>query len=219
MLGLGLIFSNFMMGLLGGSHCVLMCGPFCRFISTRKSQNFYFYNAGRIFGYGILGGMFALFSNSFAGLASSIKTLHPLWVMMHAFFLIWGIYLIFLKKQIPAFVWISKISNKIFQHKGINKFPIFIIGVFWALMPCGLLYSAYFLALISSQWQIGVFMMIAFGFGTFFPLFFYQAYPFFLKKIQLSEDQSYFISGVIISIISIIALWMDLTKPITIWCQ
>ena len=214
-----LIFSNFLIGLFGGMHCVLMCGPFCSVLQLKKDNpQFLIFQTSRIIGYGLVGLLLAFSSKYFAILGSNIKSLHPLWVMMHSYFLVWGIYLI-VRRQQPRFINYSAaiINRKI--NENTKKISLSIVGLFWSLIPCGMLFSAYFVAIISSKPSIGFLSMIAFGFGTvFFLILAKLTQQTFIKKV-VSEKIAYLTTGLIISIISLIALYIDFFYPLTVWCN
>lgn len=214
-----LVFSNFIIGLFGGMHCVVMCGPFCSFLQLKRDNHqFVFFQIARILGYGLIGLLLGLSSKYFAILGSNIKSFHPLWVMMHSYFLVWGIYLI-AKRQQPSFITYSAgIINRKINEKT-KSISLAMVGLLWSLIPCGMLFSAYFVAIISSKPSVGFLSMIAFGFGTVFFLLLAKLTQQTSVKKAVSERISYLITGSILSIISLIALYIDFFYPITVWCN
>jgi uncharacterized protein len=62
---LSLITLSFLMGLSGGPHCLMMCGPACSLLSKHKTTNSklkpsLLFLTGRTVGYGALGALVAM---------------------------------------------------------------------------------------------------------------------------------------------------------------
>lgn len=170
-------FSAFIIGLLGGGHCIAMCGGITTMLTSalpnqRKSNLPYIltYNIGRILSYTFIGAI-AGFSGSLA-----IKSLgFPVIMlkMVAGFFLILlglyiGQWLMWLTKVevIGKHIWkvISPFSKKLIPVNTIKK--SFFLGVLWGWLPCGLVYSTLTWSLASGSALNGGMIMMFFGLGT-----------------------------------------------------
>ena len=97
-----------------------------------------------------------------------------------------------------------------------GKAPV-VLGVGWALMPCGLLYSALLVASLSaSAWQ-GAAVMAAFATGTMVSL---VAAPWLLLRLQAARSGGWGmrLAGLALVLTSGWALWMGITQPTGLWC-
>ena len=83
--------SIFFMGLMGGPHCIAMCGAPCTAISSQGFRQGLQFHLGRILGYGVLGGVAAYSVNSLAWFSNQSISLHPIWTFFHGFIFLWGL--------------------------------------------------------------------------------------------------------------------------------
>jgi hypothetical protein len=92
-----------------------------------------------------------------------------------------------------------------------------VLGVAWALMPCGLLYSALLVASLSANAWEGAAIMALFSAGTSLSL---TAGPWLLLKLRGGQSGSWGIrlAGVALALTSGWALWMGVTNPTGLWC-
>jgi hypothetical protein len=97
---------------------------------------------------------------------------------------------------------------------------LFTAGAVWAFMPCGLLYSALLVASLSGGAKDGAFSMALFAAGSGAWL---AAAPRLLAKLRdaanrVREDWGTRISGLLLVIAAVFALWVDLAHRIAAWC-
>ncbi|MDO6447290.1 sulfite exporter TauE/SafE family protein [Colwellia sp. 1_MG-2023] len=170
-------FSAFIIGLLGGGHCIAMCGGITTMLTSalpkqRKNNLPYIltYNIGRILSYTFIGAI-AGFSGSLA-----IKSLGFPVIMLKMvaglFLILLGLYigqwLMWLTKVevIGKHIWkvISPFSKKLIPVNTIKK--SFFLGVLWGWLPCGLVYSTLTWSLASGSALNGGLIMMFFGLGT-----------------------------------------------------
>lgn len=216
-----LIASALLMGLVGGPHCVAMCGAACSGIAksgggTRALLVFQF---SRVLGYSLMGG---LASGSVQGLAwfgQHSVVLRPVWTMVHVAALLLGLALVMLARQ-P--LWVDDLAQKVWRRakpaiSAMGKRAPVVLGVGWALMPCGLLYSALLVASLSASVLDGMVIMGAFALGTSVVL---TAGPWLLLKINAAKTGGVAIrlAGLALAATSGWALWMGMTQPTGIWC-
>jgi uncharacterized protein len=164
-----LLWTAFLLGLVGSFHCATMCGPLLLALpmsgTTRNSWMVgrLLYNLGRIATYGLLGAIFGLVGHTLAlaGLQS--------WVSLSAgAAILIGLALSFrFAIQAPAFrgvSWLKSAFGRLLQRR---TFPsLFLLGAINGLLPCGLVYAACAGAIASGHFFDAVAYMVAFGAGT-----------------------------------------------------
>lgn len=207
------------MGLAGGPHCVAMCGAACAGFAQdpQRPAGIYQYHLGRLVGYAMLGAIAALAIQSIAWLSDYSKILHPLWSFFHVLVFFWGAMLLIFARQ-P--VWVDRAGGFIWQRvKKISRlsYGYFLIGLLWALMPCGLLYSALIIASFNGNALGGALSMAAFGLGSAIVLFF-APWAWLKLKSKSLEPYSMRLAGLLLSVASAWAIWMDLVHQTRIWC-
>ena len=91
------------------------------------------------------------------------------------------------------------------------------IGSLWALMPCGLLYSALLMASLSASALDGALIMALFALGTSVSL---TAGPWLLLRLRGGASGAWAIrlAGLALIGTSGWALWMGITQPTGLWC-
>jgi sulfite exporter TauE/SafE len=214
-----LISSAFLMGLAGGPHCVAMCGAACAGFSQTPKQPYaiYQYHFGRLSGYAMLGAIAAIAMQSIAWLSAYSKILHPIWTFFHILVFFWGVMLMIFARQ-P--LWVERAGGHIWQKvKKLARIQcgFIFIGLLWALMPCGLLYSALIIASFNGNVFGGAISMAAFAIGSSVSLFFA---PWLWLKIKTNAIEPYGmrLAGLLLSLASAWAIWMDLIHQTKIWC-
>lgn len=184
MLAESIYLSMFLMGLLGGTHCVGMCGGIVSALTMglprekREHSNsltlyLLLYNFGRISSYFIAGLVFA-------SMGSLLEKVGNAMIVRQIFTILAAILMIFLGLYLAG--WSKTVINKIEQTgsllwKGIQplarKFiPIrtpgqaLIAGLLWGWLPCGLVYTALIWAISAESILQGGLIMASFGIGT-----------------------------------------------------
>lgn len=165
------LFSGFLLGIAGGLHCVGICGAFVSsttlvlsphggLLKRLRAQAFLYSGriATQVVAGAILGGTgTALLALTGHGISAS--ALH----LVSAAMLIWtGLALLGL---LPGPSVIHKILPSRFLA-GSGKTTTLSAGFIWALMPCGMVYGALVMALVSGSALSGGLVMLGFGFGT-----------------------------------------------------
>lgn len=214
-----LIYSALLMGLAGGPHCVAMCGAACTALTQSQNQRYaiYQYHIGRLFGYALLGAAATFAIQSIAWLSSYSKSLHPLWTFFHVLIFVWGMLLLIYARQ-P--IWVDHAGRTVWHYVkqlGMKRGGYFYIGMLWALMPCGLLYSALIIASFNGNPLGGALSMAAFAIGSSVSLF---LAPWLWIKLKTNTIEPYGmrLAGLLLSAASAWAIWMDLTHNTKIWC-
>lgn len=153
-------------GLLGSPHCVAMCGAACGGIGGGHRDRAFLFQAGRMTGYAALGAIGALLGGGIQVLAARLPLLTPFWAMFHVAVVVVGAGLAWLGTQ-PA--WLERSGAAIWRtlrgrtlELDALRWP-FAAGALWALLPCGLLYSALMLAVLAEGPVAGAAVMLAFA--------------------------------------------------------
>lgn len=173
--------SVFMVGLLGGVHCIGMCGGIVGVLSLGLDQKAgklqstlsqTFYNLGRITTYTMLGLVFGWLGQiSIQGLASHKLHLY-LQTFSGVFMILMGLYLagwwrvLTRVEQLGSLLWqrIEPYARKLIPIRKIHH--AYFVGMVWGWLPCGLVYSMLTLSLGSGSATKGALLMLSFGLGT-----------------------------------------------------
>ena len=214
-----LIYSALLMGIAGGPHCVAMCGAACASFNQSTTQPYaiHLYHLGRLCGYATMGAIATFAIRSIAWLSSYSAVLHPLWTFFHVLVFFWGLMMLIYARQ-P--IWVDRAGHNIWQH--VKKLSLlsgghFYIGMLWALMPCGLLYSALIIASFNGNPLGGALSMAAFALGSSVSLFF-APWLWLKLKTNMVEPYGMRLAGLLLSSASAWAIWMELTQHSKVWC-
>ena len=169
--------SAFIIGFLGGGHCISMCGGITTMLTSalpeqQKSKLPYLlsYNIGRIFSYSLIGAI-AGFTGSIAVKSIGFPIV-ALKIFAGIFLILLGLYigqwLMWLTKVefIGKRLWkiLSPISKKLIPIDTVKK--SLLLGMLWGWLPCGLVYSTLTWSLASGNAVNGALIMTFFGLGT-----------------------------------------------------
>lgn len=215
--------SALVMGLVGGPHCVAMCGAACAGIARAGAPHstlaLFKFQLSRLLGYSLLGALAGGTVQGLAWMGTQTAVLRPLWTMLHVAALLLGLVLVWQARQ-PAFVedwsqWLWRRARPLMQKLG-RQAPV-VLGVGWALMPCGLLYSALLVASLSAGALDGAVIMASFALGTMVSL---AAAPWLLLRLNQARSGGWGIrlAGLALVATSGWALWMGVTNPTGLWC-
>lgn len=212
-----------MMGLAGGPHCVAMCGAACAGLAQASGEHrqaaLWSFQLGRLLGYALLGGLAAASVQGLGWLTVQSAALRPVWSLLHVAAMGLGLWLIVYARQ-P--VWLDQSARRLwsrvraFNARWGRAAPV-LVGGLWALMPCGLLYSAVMVAALTSRPVDGAATMALFAAGSSVSLW---AGPWLLLRLQSVGDGSWGIrlAGAALIGTSAWALWMGLAHDQAPWC-
>lgn len=223
-----LIVTALLMGLAGGPHCIAMCGAACAGIGVtagdrpaQQNRAMGLFQVGRVLGYAGLGGLAAATMQGLGWLTVQSAALRPLWSTIHVAALVLGLLLLFQARQ-PA--WLERSARNVWERiKRLQKrggaFGPVLVGMLWAFLPCGLLYSALLVAALTGVvWQ-GAAVMALFVVGTSVSL---MAGPWLLLRMQgmgLGDGEwGIRLAGLALAISAAVALWMGLMHDQAPWC-
>lgn len=169
-------------GFFGSAHCIGMCGGIVGVLNSGTPQTFersrfsriayhFNYNAGRILSYsaaGVVAGFIGAQSTGmFLGLVVPVGELAAGLIMIAL-----GLYLAGWSRVIARMEVVGQYAWKYIQPLGKHFLPVnspvhaFGLGLIWGWLPCGLVYSALALALLSASPLHGALLMLGFGLGT-----------------------------------------------------
>jgi sulfite exporter TauE/SafE len=139
--------------------------------------------------------------------------------MLHVGAVILGLLLVWQAKQ-P--VWLDQSAQQLWSkirllNTNLGKVAPFAVGVLWAFMPCGLLYSALMVAALTGNAIEGAITMASFALGSGASLGFA---PWLLLKVKTLGDGAWGIrlAGLALAVTSGWALWMGLVHNQAPWC-
>lgn len=213
-----------LMGLVGGPHCIAMCGAACgsviRGVGARPARGMWSFQAGRLLGYSLAGGAAGLAVESFAWLSTGTKALQPVWTLFHVAVLLWGLVLLAQARQ-PA--WVESAGRGVWSRvrpMAQRRGGLVASGALWVFMPCGLLYSALLVASLSGGFLGGMLSMALFAAGSGISL---GLAPSALRKLQvlanrMRKDWGTRIAGGLLALTAAWALWMDVAHRVAQWC-
>ena len=165
-------------GLLGGVHCAGMCGGIVTALVGQTTGNsrpwlmHLAYNAGRIASYALAGAV--------VGAIGSVGLLLDDWLPVQIFVYVaanllliaLGAYLAGIRSPIPqleqlgAGLW-RRVQPHTRRFLPADSAPkALALGMLWGWLPCGLVYTVLFTALLSGNAVNGAILMLAFGLGT-----------------------------------------------------
>lgn len=236
----------FVMGLVGGPHCLAMCAAPCSAVVGQvaataqgsvaiepsvqplqwrpQSQNklrLLAYHSGRLMGYASAGAVAAMAMQSLAWMTQQTMALRPVWTLLHVAVLAWGLMMMVQARQ-PA--WVENAGRAAWGRvRPLVAAPggVFVAGFLWALMPCGLLYSALLVAALSGGPVQGALTMAVFGIGSGMWL---VAGPWLWLQLRARINAARAswgtrIAGFLLCAVALGALWMDLVYRPSLWCR
>jgi len=171
-------FAAFLIGLLGGVHCVGMCGGIVAALTVQAPRRqrawdlHLAYNAGRIASYAAAGAIMGMIGGAGLMLGGILPMQLLLYVLANLVLVSLGLYLAGLGNQLArleslgAWLWrrVQPYSAKVLPADTTGK--AFVLGTLWGWLPCGLVYSLLATALVSGGAASGAAVMLAFGLGT-----------------------------------------------------
>jgi sulfite exporter TauE/SafE len=166
-----------------------------------------------------MGGLAAFSVQALGWLTVESAALRPVWSMLHVAAAVLGLLLVWQAKQ-P--VWLDQSAQNLWAkirqlNSNLGKVAPIGVGVLWACMPCGLLYSALMVAALTGNVLDGAITMASFALGSGVSLGFA---PWMLLKLKSLGDGAWGIrlAGLALVLTSSWALWMGLANNQAPWC-
>jgi sulfite exporter TauE/SafE len=177
------LLAAFVVGLLGGVHCVGMCGGIVSALSFGVPQEaqsslarmFPFqlaYNAGRLTSYAVAGGIMG-------GLGLLLVQFLPVYYAQQVLYVLAGLFMVLLGLYLGGW-WmglsgVERLGGVLWRRiepYGRHLLPVrrprqaFYLGLLWGWLPCGLVYSVLVWAVSAGAVWRGAALLLAFGLGT-----------------------------------------------------
>jgi uncharacterized protein len=221
-----LILAAFLLGLAGGAHCLAMCGGVCSAFGIPSSGKISTHrfsvlglHGGRILAYLALGALAGGLVEGMAWASEFVVFVKPAWAVLHAFMFAWGMLLVLSARQ-P--VWLQRVTSPVVHRihwARSSPWRSGFMGLHWAFLPCGLLYSALLLAgLTASAWQ-GALVMLAFVLPTILWLL---SMPLLFKSARWGsvwlQAQMRRLVGLVLALGAAWALWQYASHGMRIIC-
>lgn len=170
--------SLFLIGFLGGGHCVAMCGGLSSAFALQLPEELsrlkliILLNLGRVCSYMTIGAILGTLGE----FGLSLDKTHTLQIILlygaNILLIFMGLYLAGLSSFItkvehlgtPIWKKLNPLLQKLLPLKSAKA--AFLVGTLWGWLPCGLVYSASIYALGSGSLIKGALLMLAFAIGT-----------------------------------------------------
>ncbi|MBI2745165.1 MAG: sulfite exporter TauE/SafE family protein [Burkholderiales bacterium] len=212
-----------LMGLAGGPHCIAMCGAACAGLGQaageRRNEAMWVFQLGRVLGYAALGALAAASIQGLGWLTIQSAALRPVWTLFHVAAFMLGLVLL-VRAQQP--VWLESAARRLWSGAralaaGRGRGAPLVVGTLWALLPCGLLYSALLVAAMTGNAIEGAAVMALFAAGTAVSM---MAGPWLWLRLRGTGrgDWGVRVAGLALAASSAWALWMGLVHDTAPWC-
>ena len=173
-----IILSAFLLGFLGSTHCLGMCGGLSSALGLNTQSSsatptfptfLLAYNLGRIFSYCIAG---LIVGAAGFWLSQKLATFTLLRYLAGVMLILMGLYL---AQWFNGIAFTEKLGSKLWpfiQPLGKRFMPVssirdaVCIGMVWGWLPCGLVYSALIWASLEASMSGAMLIMLFFGIGT-----------------------------------------------------
>ncbi|MGB5453543.1 MAG: sulfite exporter TauE/SafE family protein [Sedimenticolaceae bacterium] len=171
------LLSAFVVGLLGGVHCVGMCGGIVGALSfglppDRNLPILLAYNVGRISSYTLAGALMGALGFYFSGLLPVQLAQRVLLTFAGLFLILMGLYLAGWWNALSRVERAGGLLWRRIEPLGRGLLPVrsvrhaLLLGLLWGWLPCGLVYSALVWTVSAGGAVEGAMLMLAFGLGT-----------------------------------------------------
>ncbi len=172
------IIAVLLVGLLGGVHCLGMCGSIVGIFTTqvpKENSRWPFhlaYSSGRVASYAMAGALVGAIGQAGLLMRDAVPVQHLLFALSSLMLITLGLYLAGLwgavrrLEELGAGLW-KRLQPYTTKLLPVNTVPRALgLGALWGWLPCGLVYSVLLTALASGSAAQGALIMFAFGVGT-----------------------------------------------------
>jgi sulfite exporter TauE/SafE len=168
----------FLVGLLGGTHCMAMCGGIVGALTLgtpagRRHWPLHLaYNLGRISSYALAGAALGAIGSAGLLLNDALPVQMTLYVLANLMLVALGLYLSGVPQGLTFLerggqkVWarIQPLTRRFLPASSVSR--ALPLGMLWGFLPCGMVYSVLTTALLTGSALRGAGLMLAFGLGT-----------------------------------------------------
>ena len=194
-----LLLTAFLVGLLGGVHCLGMCGGVVGTLTFNLSPQHQLsqwrmlpyqlaYNLGRISSYVVAGALIGLLAASLSSLVPFLPFQQALQVFAGLFMIALGLYLagwwagVVQVERLGGALWkrLQPYTQKLTPVTSLHQ--AWLYGLVWGWLPCGLVYSVLIMAFSAASASHGALIMLAFGLGTLPNLMLMGVFAFYFTR-------------------------------------
>ncbi len=168
----------FLVGLLGGTHCMAMCGGIVGALTVgtpagRPQWPLHLaYNFGRISSYALAGAVLGAIGSAGLLFNDVMPVQMTLYVLANLMLVALGLYLIGVPQGLTFLerggqkIWtrIQPLTRRFLPATSFTR--ALPLGMLWGFLPCGMVYSVLTTALLTGSALRGAGLMLAFGLGT-----------------------------------------------------
>ena len=168
----------FLVGLLGGTHCVGMCGGIVGALAAgmpagRSHWPLHLaYNFGRISGYALAGAALGAVGSAGLLLEDALPVQLALYVLANLMLIALGLYLLGVPQGLTFLerggqkLWakLQPLTRRFLPATSVAR--AYPLGLVWGFLPCGMVYSVLSMTLLTGSALRGASLMLAFGLGT-----------------------------------------------------
>ena len=205
------LLAMFTVGLLGGAHCIGMCGGIVTALTVRMPNErprwsiHLAYNAGRITTYAAAGALAGGLGSAALLLERLLPVQIVLFVVAQLMLVALGLYLLGISRYLALFERAGRVLWARLQPAASVLFPVrtasrgYVVGLLWGLLPCGLVYSVLVTALVTGSAAGGAATMLAFGIGTLPALLGAGAVMPALERVRRARAVRFAAGGVVVA--------------------
>lgn len=163
-----------MIGLLGATHCVGMCGGIAASVSLSQGDSrrgiplIIAYNIGRITSYAVAGALIGLLGYQISGGSTGIilRTLAAVLLILMGLYVAQWWQLLTRLERAGGLLWryLRPLAAKLLPADTLPR--ALLLGTLWGWLPCGLVYSTLIWSSAAGHWYDSALLMIGFGLGT-----------------------------------------------------
>lgn len=163
-----------LIGLLGATHCVGMCGGIAASVSmgqrdTRRGIPLIIaYNLGRISSYAVAGALIGLigYQITSGGAGLVLRTLAGLLLILMGLYVAQWWQILTRLEHAGGILWryLRPLASRLLPADTLPK--ALLLGALWGWLPCGLVYSTLIWSSAAGHWYDSALLMIGFGLGT-----------------------------------------------------
>ncbi|MEH8017700.1 sulfite exporter TauE/SafE family protein [Rheinheimera muenzenbergensis] len=211
-----------LIGLLGSSHCLVMCGGIAGALQLSMSGSGQhkvvlqlLLSAGRLSSYALFGAAVGYFGASAMQLAGASL----LWLRLLA-----GVLLLMMALYISRLWFGLLVLEKLGQHIWRRVQPVaqgllplnsaakaYAYGLCWGALPCGLVYSTLGWSLASGSAGMGALLMLSFGIGTLPAILLTGSAATLLLKLK-SHTVFRYSAALLLAIYAIYTIWLAMRR-------
>ena len=210
------LWSAFLVALLGGGHCIGMCGGLVMALGMQLPQPKWLfllsYNIGRIFSYVLAGALLGYLGHATTRLDFLLPIQEILYLFSSLILILLGLYIsnlwhgLLLVEKFGGKLWrkIEPLGRKLLPIKNLRH--AFLAGMVWGWLPCGLVYSVLIAALASASAQNGATLMLMFGLGTL-PMLLSMGFASTHLKPLLQSEKVKLVCGAMVTMFGVMGLY------------